>query len=71
MTKNSNWPELLKGILKRNVWVRHVLNHRSNIRELIKQIKLNTNNRDEKTTYLRTIAGKNEKEVRRWKNQYD
>ena len=24
-----------------------------------------------KTSYLRTLAGKNEKEVRRWKNQYD
>ena len=46
MTENSIWTELLKGILKRNVWARHVPNHWPNIRKLIKQIKLRTNDWD-------------------------
>ena len=46
MVENSIRPKLLNRILKRNVRIRHVLNHWLNIRELIKQIELKTNNRD-------------------------
>ena len=44
MIENHNWSKVLTGIPTRNVWSGHVLNHRLDSGEFIKQVLMKTGN---------------------------